>query len=105
MTSQIPRWEQRLLRSKLHLPFFTAEVKPTLAESLDTLEQHPICGRQLNNHRAERAQQADKLEFAGSLEEFTYRLLGRKACRHCAVKAGLLVRTVTIRESEEGEEQ
>lgn len=88
--NQIALWEQRLLRGKLHL----AGAGPNA----------PLCGRQLNNHRVERSQQADRIELAQSMEEFTYQLLSRKGCRHCAQKAGLLVRTVTVREPNEDEE-
>lgn len=105
--TQIAIWAQRALRSKLHLPYFTAEVvegvdgKVDFSKSLDSITAKPLCGRQLNNHSAQRAQLSDRLEFAGSVEEFTYQLLGRKACRHCAIKAGLLVRTVEVEEDSE----
>lgn len=108
---QIALWEQRLLRGKLHLPYFTADPQlgpdgiMDLAASLDTINMHPICGRQLNNHRGQRAQLADQIEFATSLPEFTYQLMGKRACRHCAIKAGLLVRAPqTSREPQDGED-
>ncbi len=104
MSDQIALWSQRRLAGKLHLPAFTAEIKQgqdgkiDYSASLNTLQQFPICGRQLNNHREAKSQLADKLEFAGSLEEFVYQLLSRKGCRHCAIKAGLLVRPTYSKE-------
>jgi hypothetical protein len=92
----IARWEQRLLRGKLHLPRLTGG-----DSGVESLGVVPLCGRQLNNHRRERSQLADKIELAESLEEFTYQLTGGKACRHCAVDAGLLVRTQQVREESE----
>ncbi len=88
---QITLWSQRLLRSKLHLGGNAAD--------------KPLCDRQLNNHRGARAQLADRLEFALSQGEFTYQLLSGRACRHCAIKAGLLVRTVPRREQDWTEQE
>lgn len=99
---QIAIWTQRRLHSKLHLPYFTADVKQVAdggidyTASINTIAQRPLCGRQLNNHRGEHSQQADRLEFAQAVEEFTYQLLSGKACRHCAVKVGLLVKPERI---------
>ncbi len=109
--SDIARWEQRLLRGKLHLPYFTSLVvhtpdgKMDLEASLATMEQKPKCGRQLNNRRAERSQLADKIEFASSVEEFTYQLLSGKGCRHCAKASGILVTPAySEEEGEDGED-
>lgn len=95
-SAQITIWSQRLLHGKLHLQgviTFDGTVQPA----------RPLCGRELNNHSVQRAQITDKAEFATSEAEFLYQLLGGKACRHCAVKAGLLVRTRTIQEPESEE--
>lgn len=98
---QIALFSQRLLRGKLHLPYFTADVRDSISASLDTIAQHPVCDRQLNNHRASRKQLHDKLEYAGSLEEFTYQLLSGRACRHSAKTSGLLVCLASRVEEEE----
>lgn len=100
---QITRWNQRLLRSKLHLPRFAGTIETDhgpMAEEIAT----PLCGRQLNNHRAQRSQLADKIEFAQSVEEFTYQLLSGKVCTHCAMKSGLLVKPKFVEESEDDED-
>lgn len=91
--NQIALFAQRRLRGKLHLA----------RGGIDGLNTMPICGRQLNNHRAERRQQSDRVELATCVEEFTYQLLSRKACTHCATRAGLLVRPGY--EVEDGEDE
>ena len=70
------------MTSKLHLP------GPGSA---------PLCGRQLNNHRASLQQVADKVQFTSTLEQFGDALQGKsreQACRHCARVAGLLPKLV-----------
>lgn len=85
---------------KLHLP---------LSESFPN---RPLCGRQLNNHRADRNQASDRVAFAQSGAEFNAAILGLKngqsvrpfGCRHCGYVSGLLVRTITVRESGDEDE-
>lgn len=95
---------QRLFKGKLHLPYFSAQVMGTITESMDTIQAHPICGRQLSNHRAQRAQIADRAQFAGSVAEFSFQLMSGRACRFCAYKSGLLVRTVQVQDGEADDE-
>lgn len=93
--------------SKLHIPFLTAEVKPTISESLDTIQSFPLCGRQLNNHRSARSQDSVNATMAGTLEEYMAALADGKACRHCGRVAGLvpkLVRQSKDLDSDEGDD-
>lgn len=52
------------------------------------------CGRQLNNHRADRAQDAKGASLAVSLTEYMDALKSRKACRHCGRASGILPRVI-----------
>ncbi len=101
--AKIALWEQRLLRGKLHLPQYITPIE-TEHGKINSGIPTPICGRMLNNHTPERAQLSDQIEYSTSHGEFVWQLMNRKACRHCAVKAGLLVRTVTIQEEESEDE-
>ncbi len=64
------------MSSKLHLPNKT--------------NTGPLCGRQLNNHRGAKAQNASNAAIATSVEHFIGALDKNKACRHCARAFGLL---------------
>lgn len=83
---QIALFEQRAFKGKLHLP---------------TASGSPLCGRQLNNHRAQKSQQSDKITFAQSPDEFAYQLMSGKACRHCGYASGMLIKTIEKFENEE----
>ncbi len=64
------------------------------------------CARQLNNHRASRAQDAANATVATSLAEYSIALQDGKACRHCGRAVGLLpklIRTVRTINNEESE--
>ena len=71
----------------------------------------PLCGRQLNNHRAERVQRADRVRVAEATPEaplervFLAALLDGKACRHCGYASGLLVRVAERQETNEEEQE
>ncbi len=89
---------------KLHLPLFTAEVKPTIAESLDTIQSLPVCGRQLNNHRSARAQNSANAQFADTVEQYLAALAKGQACRHCGREAGLVPKLVRVQPQHEDED-
>lgn len=89
---------------KLHLPMLTAEVKPTLAESLDTIQAVPLCGRQLNNHRGARAQDSVNAKMAITVEEYLVELSRGNACKHCGRVAGILPKLVRVSRDTDNEE-
>ena len=67
------------------------------------------CGRQLNNHRDARAQDAANAAIASTTGEYLQALQDGKACRHCGRVAGLVPKLVRVTrntsdEESEGEE-
>lgn len=62
--------------SKLHIPGAGAQLTS--------------CGRQLNNHRADRAQDAKGASLSSTLTEYLDALAKGKACRHCGRASNIL---------------
>lgn len=52
------------------------------------------CGRQLNNHRADRVQDSSNAAIAGSLDEYLTALEQGKACRFCGQASGIIPKPV-----------
>ena len=63
-----------------------------------------LCGRQLNNHRSARAQDAANATVATSLQQYLDALAQRKACRHCGRVAGILPKLVRVTRNTDSDE-
>lgn len=64
------------------------------------------CGRQLNNHRTTKAQDAIGAAVSTTAQEYLTALASGKACRHCGREAGLLPRlTRTVQNSEDSDNE
>lgn len=66
--------------------------------------QRTACARQLNNHRADRAQDAVGASLATNIHEYLTALADGKACRHCGRAAGIVPRITRAIADDEGEE-
>lgn len=66
--------------------------------------QATSCGRQVNNHRSAKAQDAANAVLAESLDKYLEALAKGKACRFCGYASGILAKPARAIADGEGED-